>query len=723
MRRNRSTRNVIRRAHETGHGQPRLEQLDPRVMLDSAPYPSITDLTNVNNTVVRFETNFGDIDIELFDTQAPITVANFLKYVRDGDYDRTFFHRLDDDFVLQGGLARLNPGNNDAFGVRDIPVDAPIQNEPDVTNRSNRARTIAMARRSGQVNSATSQFFFNLVDNTFLDTVDQGFTVFGRVVNDRSWDVLQDINDLNVQAQASPYGELPVTSDFDSGDGFQENELVMIWDAEVIKPQGVAAFYQFKYYFPEGFAGGTINEFVPIGNPGGVTAHYQAIVRAEVAQTQPPATPGDAADPDFWYRDKVITTSTIGPNRRGGITISRFSDSANDLVDRGVPYSVEVWSTSRLSVNMSHYDFGSATGEAFTTTTATTWAVTNIAKGDNIRDFLLWTNPNDTDATITVTFYYESAEPFVFVANTQAFRRGGLSIRDIPEIPAGSLSAVLTSTQPIVVSHTHYFSTTGDAPENTRGFATLGTSGDGQRIGILPLANLESDGSASEVLTFLNPGTSAAIITLIFTFEDGTPDLTVSPADLIIAPGRRAEFDLADIGDLSGKRFSVRYSAGTQNVYAHSIHFENGDDLSTNFAVNAASRHDFAEGFMDAGRAGTDVFETLAVYNPNQTALGSADIEANITIRFLYADGFVLTKDFVIQAGDTFVLDVHEDDEVLAQAADNSRFFFSIEIVADVAVVAMMRHFDLTLGALQPSGGFATIGLQRSTTPLTMIGG
>lgn len=697
-----------------------LERLDSRILFDSAPLPSITDLNNPNHTVVRFETNFGDIDMEMFDEAAPITVTNFLKYVRDGDYDRTFFHRLDDDFVLQGGLARLNPGANGAFGAKEIPVDGPIQNEPDSTNRSNLARTIAMARVGGQVNSATSQFFFNLVDNTFLNTVDQGFTVFARVVDDRSWQVLQTINNLSVRNQGSPYNELPVTSGIDTGDGFQEDELVMIWDAEIIKPQGVAAFYQFKYYFPEGFAGSTINEFLPIGNPNGTAANYQVIVRAEVAQTQPPPATGNAPDPDFWYRDKVIQTATIGANRRGGITISQSSSTTN-LVERGVPYAIEVWSTSRLNVNFSHYDFGSATGEAFTTDTNTTWGIPQIQKGTGLNDFLLWTNVSDTDAEVTVTFTFNDGSTFVFNAQTQSFRRGGLAIDNIPQLPDGDFSAVVTSTQPIVASLTHYFNDGGSAADSTRGYSTLGVAGAGLRTGILPLANIGSDASTSEFIHVMNPGTSVAIMTLILTFSDGTPELTVSPSQLILSPGRRATYNLADIGNLAGKTFSVRYSAGTVSVYAQSTHREHGDETASPYAVNAALRHEYGEGFIDDARAGNDLFENFAVYNPNITALGATEQEANVTFRFLYTDGFVQTFDFVIAAGERLDFVAHTNATLLAQARDHGRFFFSVEIASDVPVVAAMRHFDLTLGAATPSGGFGTLGTQRNTTLLTSL--
>ena len=69
-----------------------LERLEQRSLLANSPFPLISDLVSPNDTVVRLQTNFGDIDFELFDNAAPITVANFLKYVRDGDFDQFLRH-------------------------------------------------------------------------------------------------------------------------------------------------------------------------------------------------------------------------------------------------------------------------------------------------------------------------------------------------------------------------------------------------------------------------------------------------------------------------------------------------------------------------------------------------------------------------------------------------------------------------------------------------------
>ena len=129
--------------------------------------------------MVRVETSLGVIDIELFDTAAPATVANFLTYVQSAAFDGTFFHRSVPGFVIQGGGYRWNTASNT---VAPVPANAPVVNEFSAT-RSNLRGTVAMAKLGGDPNSATSQWFVNLADNAAnLDHQNGGFTVFGKVV-------------------------------------------------------------------------------------------------------------------------------------------------------------------------------------------------------------------------------------------------------------------------------------------------------------------------------------------------------------------------------------------------------------------------------------------------------------------------------------------------------------------------------------------------------------
>lgn len=127
-------------------------------------------------STVKLATTMGDIVIELDEEKAPVTVQNFLNYVRDGFYDGTIFHRVIPNFMIQGG------GFNDQM-MQKMTQD-PIQNEAD-NGLPNDRGSIAMARTQDP-NSATAQFFINHNDNTFLnhtapDLKGWGYCVFGKV--------------------------------------------------------------------------------------------------------------------------------------------------------------------------------------------------------------------------------------------------------------------------------------------------------------------------------------------------------------------------------------------------------------------------------------------------------------------------------------------------------------------------------------------------------------
>ncbi len=123
---------------------------------------------------VAVSTTLGDMLFELYPNTAPLTVQNFLQYVNDGDYQGVLFHRSVPGFVVQAGGYRAVAGSYES-----IPRDAPIANEPCLSNTRG---TLAMARLGGEPDSASSEWFINLVDNLSLDASDDvGFTAFGRV--------------------------------------------------------------------------------------------------------------------------------------------------------------------------------------------------------------------------------------------------------------------------------------------------------------------------------------------------------------------------------------------------------------------------------------------------------------------------------------------------------------------------------------------------------------
>jgi len=160
---------------------------------DTPDYESLKDLSG---TTLEFNTNYYDdtksvgnsFFVELYDSQnknnqsTPITSSNFIQYVNDGGFDNTFIHRLVSDFVIQSGRYTIfSDSNQDAFSVSTIQSKGEIINEP---GNSNYMGSIAMAKKSGQPNSATSEWFINLSDNNHLDIQNEGFTVFGHILGD-----------------------------------------------------------------------------------------------------------------------------------------------------------------------------------------------------------------------------------------------------------------------------------------------------------------------------------------------------------------------------------------------------------------------------------------------------------------------------------------------------------------------------------------------------------
>ena len=156
-----------------------------------------------DNPLVVMETSLGNITLELFQDRAPVSVENFLQYANDGFYDGTVFHRVIQQFMIQGGGMTSD--------LQQKPTRDPIRNE--ATNGvSNERGTIAMAR-TNVVDSATSQFFINTVDNarsldnTGTDARSYGYAVFGRVT--AGMEVVDRIAAVPTRSQG-PHQNVPV---------------------------------------------------------------------------------------------------------------------------------------------------------------------------------------------------------------------------------------------------------------------------------------------------------------------------------------------------------------------------------------------------------------------------------------------------------------------------------------------------------------------------------
>jgi peptidyl-prolyl cis-trans isomerase B (cyclophilin B) len=151
---------------------------------------------------VVMETSLGTMTIELYPDKAPVTVKNFLDYVDEGFFNGTVFHRVIPNFMIQGG--GMEPG------MRQKKTRATIKNESS-NGLANKRGTLAMARTS-EPDSASAQFFINVVDNSFLDKAQArdgvGYCVFGKVVE--GMDVVDKIKAVKTTSK-SGHGDVPVT--------------------------------------------------------------------------------------------------------------------------------------------------------------------------------------------------------------------------------------------------------------------------------------------------------------------------------------------------------------------------------------------------------------------------------------------------------------------------------------------------------------------------------
>ncbi|MDP1683196.1 MAG: peptidylprolyl isomerase [Burkholderiales bacterium] len=154
------------------------------------------------NPMVEMKTNLGSMTLELYADKAPKSVANFLSYVKSGFYSGTIFHRVIDNFMIQGGGFDAN--------LREKETSAPIQNEAN-SGLKNEVYTLAMAR-TGDPHSATAQFFINVKDNDFLNHTAPnlrgwGYAVFGKVV--KGQDVMMKIAKARTGAKGPFPSDVP----------------------------------------------------------------------------------------------------------------------------------------------------------------------------------------------------------------------------------------------------------------------------------------------------------------------------------------------------------------------------------------------------------------------------------------------------------------------------------------------------------------------------------
>lgn len=278
------------------------------------------------NPLVRVSTTYGDFTAELYQDRTPVTVQNFLGYVDRGDYSRMIMHRLDKDFVLQAGSHTWSgdcvvPGVlPPACGPALIPTQPEIVNEPGV---SNVVGTLAMAKRDGFPNSATSQWFINLRDNAAtLDPQNGGFTVFGKILGD-GMDVATRINQLTIIPVSTNINQLPVRDfDFATTSAPSEKNLVLmnVWRVDRFS----ASLHVFE------FRSGRLSTYVNAGPAGRLSLLLNVVGNTgteTIFQVDPGSVIPLAIEPEgmatFSTDDQRLRIPSVEVDDNGQVTIIR----------------------------------------------------------------------------------------------------------------------------------------------------------------------------------------------------------------------------------------------------------------------------------------------------------------------------------------------------------------------------------------------------------------
>lgn len=628
-----------------------VETLEPRVVLSlagTAPAPDLALLEDPGNPVIRWVTNFGDIDLELFPDTAPNTVANIMRLTRAGRYDESFFHRYVEDFVLQGG----GFGFIDGQGLRALEDFGPVDNE---FARSNVERTLAIAKVSGDPNSGSNEFFINLRDNSgppaSLDTQNGGFTVFARVLGERSWGVVQsivsgvDIVDYSGvdRPVSNALGETPVRTGVTAFDPLREDNLVYIIDAEVIKGLGAETYYEHRLAYPEGFRGSASATTLALTNPNTTPADYQVVLRYASGR-----------------RDQAVAFGTLGPhetrllNYQAGLAFA-FPNTS---------FAIEVWSTPRpgafnpqpVAAHLSHQSDGNAPGSVAGETLVDpsnlpepakrNWLFgglptfnNHIAGGTAQRNaFLQWQNLEPRDGAVLVRFIYDDQAPVEITRPLDALRRDGVSVLALSGAGTDFVAMQVISTVDIVAAVTTYDAIRdGSSAIVSSSAATApGVPNLASRRGVLADLSIPP-APAQSVLTIANRESTQATVTLTYLRASGA-----SVTRTITVAGDRATeivLDAQALGIPVGESFSVLYSADRR------------------IALHAYQGTARANGTVGMGAAAASIYasnialfaapplpgETLTVFNPS----ADAGVTLSFQIQLHFYDGTVGTAPLV----------------------------------------------------------------------------
>ena len=435
-------------------------------------------------------------------------------------------------------------------------------------------------------------------------------------------------------------------------------------------------------YYPEGFAGATIDEFVPLVNTNAFPVNVSIFARYETGAN--PNTP--------------IYTGVLPANSRSGVTISTRNNQAGSLVRIGEPYSLEIQSSAQIGATFSHYDFGASIGESFSNRTSTAWTFAEAHRDDSTyRDFLLFYNPGAAPTNVNITLFYTDGTTTTFSQVLDGLRRSGINFStDGRVVKNGTFGIRIDSASPIVASVTSY-----NLPRSG-GDGVLGDADAGSVRGVV--TNISNGAGVVSSFAVLNTNSLPATVTIVANYARS--DLPNVTRVLTVQPGSTLPVDLNTFGLIPGQTFGLSYTSNSPVTFT-ATEYQFSDGNATLTASFAAREFLFGDLFVNPAQAGIKYFEQLGLFNPSGTAI-------DVSIRFLFTNG---TSASIVQHVNANTFAFVRIDQQAAILGLGSPTAFSMQVTSATPIVASLTHYDLVL-----DGGWSALGAPIGlTNPLSSI--
>lgn len=438
--------------------------------------------------------------------------------------------------------------------------------------------------------------------------------------------------------------------------------------------------YNYRIFYPEGFANNRIKEYVSIANPNDFAVRYTLILRYQGGE-----------------RDAVVQRDVLLPaGARGGATLSNGTAGRGNNVRANAPYAIEIVSSGPLGATLSHYDFDASTGDAFTSQTEDTWTFARVERSPGlVNDFVVFFNPNPFAVVVTMTATTAQGAKVEVVQEVPALRRGGFDINSLSQLPTGIFGVTLTSRakfaahqaafEGIVASLSHY------DVDDTHGFGSLGDAGGGDLAGVITQVE-HGPGRTVEIVLY-NPNTTPATVDLVGNYvRANLPNFT---RRVSVPAGGTLVLNGVDLGMVANQPVGLSYSSDrTISVMATEV--QNGDADGATAVTAVGTEWFFGDAFIGKKRAGEVYFETLSFYNPSASTI-------QISVELLYTNGFTDTLTINVGARDFGEIVLDENQTFLLNP--NSTKAFSIRAFSASGFAVMLTHYDLLQG-----GGWANTG-------------